>query len=672
MNPELLPLPACPAALRQLILSRHPASPPPIGPDDRPLDNAIRHYWWPLYAGLGFEYHHFWAAVLQVRHLLQTGQTGTPAAISPESPAESLLLLFCLVLQAETDGHICLPASLLADYWTSHLRQHLSTFPASLSSDNLVCSCRLPPVLLAPESPSGMVAVADAAGAVWFYTRRSFTLEQSLVGRLARLASGTMVPADRSKPTGQPSDKQLGQADPAKPLPAGLAHGLDAGQAAALERSRGRRFFILSGGPGTGKTTLAKRMVVLFALDFYQANGRHPLIRICAPTGRAASRLGQAFMDADFVQDPRLTDLLVQAAGTAGTVHRLLQELAWLGDPQTEGPDLVVIDETSMLDLRLMHRLLATLPAKTALHILGDHHQLPSVDSGAVLADLLQSADQLDNQQGAPWAARLTHCHRSDTRIQTAARLVQEGQSLLSDEAAPAIWNRHTCGQKGVFQAGIADWLEIYLAELAARAKLADGPPLARHLHQLPARDLAGLMASVVILTPLRKGPWGTVALNAACRTRLGFGPEAQLPLGLPIMVCKNDPDHGVWNGDRGIIARSPGGYKVLLTSPEADPATCPALSGIAEWESSCAMTCHKSQGSEFDTVILLVPPESGPLLSRELLYTGMTRAKERLVLATDPQAWQDGLARHTRRHSRIRESLLTALDSVTGPTGPA
>lgn len=470
------------------------------------------------------------------------------------------------------------------------------------------------------------------------------------------------------------------------------------------------RFGIITGGPGTGKTTTVVRLLALLQ-GLARDRGQTLRIRLAAPTGKAAARLTESISGA--VQ--RLPEHLQPGIPReVTTLHRLLG-----ARPDTrkfihnvDNPlhaDLVVVDEASMIDLEMMHQLLAALPAHSRLILLGDKDQLASVEAGSVLGDLCEGAEQggyssatLDRLQQrtgldlARWQAEagtaseqplrqriamLRHSHRfgADSGIGALARAVNRGDPEAVQQVLSARYeDLHLIRLEPQSTRALA---QLVLEEHPQQAESARGY---RHYlellhHQRPAdgdetaqdhwaRQVLDAFGEFQLLCALRRGPWGVEGLNACIASTLQqagliHGTEGWYE-GRPVLVTRNDYGLGLMNGDIGITlmrrdAHGEGGLKVVFLLAD----------GTLKWvlpsrlqavETVYAMTVHKSQGSEFTHTALLLPPAANPVLTRELIYTGITRASRWFsLLLTRSERLDDAVRTRVYRASGLRERLL-------------
>lgn len=484
------------------------------------------------------------------------------------------------------------------------------------------------------------------------YLRRYHGYETRLAqALLARTQSSRMRPAEAS------TDARLRQLFPS------LAQDPADAQARAAQAFRDSPLLLLTGGPGTGKTTTVARALVLRIEDAVRA-GRAPLrIALAAPTGKAAARLAQAVRDS--AQALRAQGLLaeeVMAAlpSEASTLHRLLGwrsgAVQFRHDALHPLPaDIVVVDEASMVDLPLMCKLVEAVAPGAALLLIGDRDQLPSVETGAALAALCDAADA----GGALAAHRvaLTRGWRQhdDLDVASLAAHVRDGEP---DAALQALREGRLRGIDWIPARERSPWPALESRALAAyRAVAAADSPL-------QALERAQRLR---VLTAVREGPAGSVTLNAQIAQALQ-APDARGERffhGALLIVTENSYRHGLFNGDIGLVWRdaADGDLRVWFERGDgSEDGLCAWLpSALPAHEPAFALTVHKSQGSEFDDVLLVLPPgggEASRVLSRELLYTGLTRCRRSLALWADEAALRAAIARPALRWSGLAGRL--------------
>jgi len=426
------------------------------------------------------------------------------------------------------------------------------------------------------------------------------------------------------------------------------------------------RFCVISGGPGTGKTTTVARILALAAR---MNAGERFTIRLAAPTGKAASRmteaLTQAFPDGEL--PPELDASLTQGAQT---VHRLLGWSARGFRHDRDNPlaaDMLVVDEASMLDLELTARLLDALPDHARLVLLGDRNQLASVEAGAVLANLCQeaavnafspgfAADAA--AAGAPGLSvtdvatpltdhvvelRTSYRFRGDSGIAALGALIRDGES---DRAKALLEMEHddlemkTCPGHAAMAAELRPLLRACFGKLGKETD--------------PERAFE-TFGTLRLLSPVRQGPRGTEALNRLAQETLGHAGETWYA-GRPVMILENDYTLGLFNGDVGIALPVDGGLRVFFQGQEGVVSFSPAR--LPRFETCYAMTVHKSQGSEFLHTVLVLPEEPCPVLGRELVYTALTRAKNNFTLLASPNQFENAVTQIFKRDSGLAQML--------------
>ncbi len=429
--------------------------------------------------------------------------------------------------------------------------------------------------------------------------------------------------------------------EPPEPAAAGstaakVAEMLSVDQRAAVALVRSAGAVVITGGPGTGKSTTMRAVV-----EEWEASKR--TVVLCAPTGRAAKRLSET-------------------TGRIGTtIHRLLE---WKGDtgPQKNehNPipcDLVIVDEASMLDAPLARALVLAIPQGATLLLVGDVDQLPSVGAGQVLHDIIES--------GVVPVARLSQIfrQREGSQISAAAAEVLRGEAPRGGGAGSEL------EIVGVMEEG-----EESAGQLAQRA-------IVRLVcEQLPAQGFAP--RKVQVLTPMHKGAAGTKELNRALQAALNpngaelarGGDRPPFRVGDPVLQTKNDYDLGIMNGDLGRIVAidaDPKAPKVVCRFDGAEGDTEHVKDALGNLELAYAMSVHKSQGGEFSAVVMVLLWEHYMMLRRNLLYTGMTRGKKRVVIVGQARALATAARqRDTSTRYTGLKARLGAIDRTPAP-GP-
>jgi len=503
------------------------------------------------------------------------------------------------------------------------------------------------------------------------YLRRYREYERRLAQGLQRIATQPLAEADPGRLA-----TLFGQLFPQ------AREGIDH-QARAAAVALRHPLVLVTGGPGTGKTTTIARLLVLLAAQAVQADQSLPRVALAAPTGRAAERMAESLRLA--VQRLRLLGIapaLCDAMPSTGTtLHRLLGVIP--DSPRfrhhADNPlpyDVVVVDEASMIDLPLMTKLVEAVADGSRLVLLGDPDQLPSVEAGDVLSAILRaSGDGLGTQADDAQALRAL---------------------LAPDALQPLAPPRRFAGRRVQLQRGYRQTDALDLAPLAhavregnsatALALLRVGSlpgvqfhedqsdPLQHHREQLlghwrglgDAADPGQALATagrIRLLTAVREGPQGARGLNARIEALLAGVPRPGMAPGYfhgrLLLITENSYRHRLFNGDIGICLIDRHGTPTAWFPGETPdqprgfhPGALPAH------ESAFAMTVHKAQGSEFDEVWLQLPRRDNRVLSRELIYTGMTRARQALHVLGSAQVLEAALARHASRLSGLATRL--------------
>ncbi|TMO49005.1 exodeoxyribonuclease V subunit alpha [Pseudoalteromonas ruthenica] len=445
------------------------------------------------------------------------------------------------------------------------------------------------------------------------------------------------------------------------------------------------KFCVITGGPGTGKTTTVTRLLAILQSLYAQA----PLhIELVAPTGKAAARLSESIQGAK--GDLAETDqaVLESIPEQAQTLHRLLGTVPMSnhfrhhrGNPVHA--DLVIVDEASMVDISLMSKLVDALAPHTRLILLGDKDQLSSVDTGNIMADICsecalgqlphysdQRAEQLGylcgehsyhSGQQSPYAltdhvAFLQHSYRfdGDSGIGQLAYAINTADSkkaryLLQSRASDISYYPLDEGFYSALIARCAEQYSHYLALIAAGATPAQ-------VHDAFAR--------FQLLAALREGPFGVHALNQRIEYHLAqqgkINVQQRFYIGMPLMITQNDYQLNLFNGDIGIIMADDNGEPQAVFMGAQGEARAFYPGRLPQFDKVFAMTIHKSQGSEFAHTAMVLPPlhRGGRRLNRQLVYTGVTRAKAHIELICDARTLAHAIATPVRRASGLYQRL--------------
>ena len=467
---------------------------------------------------------------------------------------------------------------------------------------------------------------------------------------------------------------------------------LEPEQQNAVRTAAKRRFTVVTGGPGTGKTTIV--CAILRAL-MERGDVAGEDVALVAPTGRAGQRMGESihFQCETAVGMPKEISRQIKALSGA-TIHSTLGGFPpnWTYKKEKRLPyKLVIVDESSMVDVHLMRALLEALPEKCRLVLLGDKDQLPSVDAGAVLGDVVASF-------GEPTVVKLTKSKRFTGNLAKCAQAVNAGDEKLFAESIKCLpvgdetWtdtlsredddniNRvffYKLGESSkpdVCHKLVLEWVHNYgllsvPANKVSGAAQIDGPLVSAAKSVGPDNDVfkdakktkevEALFAQLDrsrILTLVREGPFGAAGINDLVVTKRFGGRRPTNPLsevGVPVIVTRNTRERNLWNGDIGVTVKGPNGMTVLFPRGE-EVVVCP-VALLPEHELAYAMTVHKSQGSEFENVMVVLPDdENHPLLNRQIVYTGITRAKKRAVVVGKEGALTAALKRKQERDTGI------------------
>ncbi len=424
-------------------------------------------------------------------------------------------------------------------------------------------------------------------------------------------------------------------------------------QARAARAALEHPVLLITGGPGTGKTTTVARVLLLLAARAQARGEAVPRIALAAPTGRAADRMaGSVRRSADALRSSGVDATLCDALpAQASTLHRLLGLVPGRTDARFDANaplplDVLVVDEASMVDLPLMCKLVEALPAHARLILLGDRDQLPSVEAGDVLAALADASDAPASAD-APLAGRRVHLSRG-YRQTDALLLEPAADAVRCGDAAAALAALRARSPGLHFHEDAADPLAWRDALLAPWREL-------RALHD-PRQALALAQRSRV-LTALREGPQGAASLNARIELALAGAHHEPYFHGRLLLVTENDARRGLFNGDVGVCLRGGDGLSLAwFDGPDGPRAFHPAA--LPAHASAFAMTVHKAQGSEFDSVWLQLPLADTRVLSRELLYTALTRARSALHVLGPAAVIEAALSRHAWRVSGLARRL--------------
>lgn len=442
------------------------------------------------------------------------------------------------------------------------------------------------------------------------------------------------------------------------------------------------RLCVISGGPGTGKTTT---VVKILALLLEQSGGALFRIALAAPTGKAAARLRESILRAkEHLQEATAVCPLIPAEVI--TLHRLLGVIPgssrFRHDAENPLPfDIVVVDEASMVALPLMAKLMQALPRTSRLLLLGDRDQLASVEPGAVLGDISFTGSSLRYSPAfRNYLADVTGCSLEETVTKTVQPPLADSLVVLhknyrfaSGSAIGTLSKAINEGNQLVVLETLRDTTEhtVSLRDLPTAGTLPsalEGAVLAGYreylLHKNSAADALAAFDRFRVLCAVRGGNYGVSALNKAVEDLLGaqrlISPASVWYCGRPVMVTANDYALRLFNGDVGITLPDPELPESLAVFFPAEEGGVRKLSPLRlpPHETVFTMTVHKSQGSEFDRVLLVIPPTDSLILTREILYTGITRARKSVEIWCGEELLAAAVSRRIERRSGLRNAL--------------
>jgi exodeoxyribonuclease V alpha subunit len=645
------------------------------------------------------------------------------------SASPALLVSAAVLAQMEGRGHTCLPLRMLVAQpnevlaWPANAQTSLLALWATLPADWAAWQAALlaSPLVRSVTTAHGAASAHDdeadrgqhlvLGGTVeqpLLYLRRYWLHEREVAAQVLRRTAGSQA-VDEGL-AAQWLDRLF---DPtgSKPL---APHGVDWQKLACAVALRAS-LTVITGGPGTGKTyTAARLLALLFAIDKAPQRLR---VALAAPTGKAAARLRQS-IDASLQElSQRLgkdldLETFTKRIGAARTLHALLG-----ARPETRAfrfnashlldVDILIVDEASMIHLEMMSALLQAMPAGAKLILLGDKDQLASVEAGAVLGDLCRDAasghydphtaryaravagQTLPSAFLAAAGAPTTPLSQQTVMLRESRRfggligqlaLAVNGRqpklsmSLITEDktavlqavsglSVQAVLDLAVGGRPGA-EACFADYLKLIKERPAQALQDANSHT---NSHTAWVKSVLVAFERFRLLCAVHDGPWGTRSLNQSVQKALAdaglLKPQGEWFAGRPVMVTRNEPELGVFNGDVGVTLPGMRGSSALrVYFLDGDSLRSVGVSRLAHVETAFAMTVHKCQGSEFLHTALVLPSGGSKMLTRELVYTGITRARERFTLIEG----QAGLLYQAiERQSQRSSGLSLQLDSA-------
>lgn len=450
-----------------------------------------------------------------------------------------------------------------------------------------------------------------------------------------------------------------------------LFRGTDAAATAAQRKAvaavPGARLFVLTGGPGTGKTATVLRMVLML-LRHAEACGwqNAPTVALAAPTGKAAQRMAQSIASGKLdlqrnldASSPFLSLLDYVPHAQAQTLHRLLdyrprENTFDRGIDSPLAADIIIVDETSMVDLALMRQLFDAVRSDAVIILLGDPAQLYAVEAGSVLGDIVAAKSASHDQM-----VTLRHVWRAQDDLNRSLDALRDGEpawcdALVANGHVDAVRWR-SCIDDASLRAAVGAWIDSHAGAFSAMLGDVSDPAIAFRA-----------LRSNQILCALREGVFGSHGVNALVldllAKRFGVDVVGEWYHGRPVIVTRNDYARDVYNGDVGIALRDGRHLRVWFESLDRDGA--PSLRSFSTrtlpaHESAWAITIHRSQGSEYGAVAVVLPPQADHrILSRELLYTAVSRATRGVELWTSADSLRSAAARPVQRRGGLRDRL--------------
>ncbi|EIG24195.1 exodeoxyribonuclease V subunit alpha [Haemophilus paraphrohaemolyticus] len=473
-------------------------------------------------------------------------------------------------------------------------------------------------------------------------------------------------------------------------------------QKVAVATALRKRFCVISGGPGTGKTRTVARLLAALQLKQQAENKGLLNIALVAPTGKAAARLKESIianwdeLDLPWVMKEKLEI-------NALTIHRLLGIRPQCDQPiyHQKNPlhlDLLVVDEASMIDLFLMEKLMSALKPSTRLIMLGDKDQLASVEAGAIMAQLGYFITQGYSQVHTDYVASVTGyqltaqsdglairdslCHlRKSFRFDENSGIGLLAKEVNAQQAVKS-WQTIANGRHEELEyvaypavtefAEKSQWVQ-HCADLVVQKAVTlyrDYLQKARARECKPevvsVEEIFNAFQKVRFLAALRVSELGVNRLNQRVAEALQnaklvkFGHSRESYVGKPILITENAPQHHIYSGDIGIILPDESGaLRVYFDTKVNGDYLSLSISRVPAYEPAYVMTVHKSQGSEFEHTLFVMPLASSPVLTKELVYTAITRAKEKFTLFGDEKTWMPSIKAKVQRQSGLQEQLI-------------
>ncbi|TKB44765.1 exodeoxyribonuclease V subunit alpha [Thalassotalea mangrovi] len=576
----------------------------------------------------------------------------------------TLFHLFLALSQFQRQGHTCLPLETIAgQHW----------FESSDGSDEDYLGYVFPDIILLEDILARFIGANVEQGLVvvdnqQVYLRRYWRFETELADLINHRLQIEAISSQQADADIKAGNGNKAAADIVQQLFPRLGENETDWQKVAVANALNKSFSIIAGGPGTGKTYTVTKLIAALIMQ----SKVNPDIKLVAPTGKAAQRLSESIAAAieGFRKDNSIPGSVLDTIPVTGlTLHRLLGVIP--NSPNfrhhQDSPlscDVVIVDEVSMVDLPLMTRLFRALPEKCKVVLLGDCQQLPSVETGSVLADLAISPVTRYSQKNANYIRQLT------------SQNIESVENLSCDYLTYLTKSRRFQGSGGIgllakaIIDGDSNQCWQLLSKDTEQLQLASEKSLSKYIQSLTQdyyreiflqTDLSAAYSKFQrfrILTPSRLGEAGIESINEMIEQELqsqGFKAYGQkLYRGRPIMITQNHYKLQLFNGDIGMIWPDADG-NLKAHFPDGDQFRSVSIPRLPPFETVFAMTIHKTQGSEFESVAMVIPEKgSTRLLSRELIYTGLTRAKSHFQLFSRKTEFCEGVSKCVTRCSGL------------------
>lgn len=511
----------------------------------------------------------------------------------PTNPSDLAWVPLGLVLRTSRDGHTCVDLARIADWAADINFEDPNHLPWPINPDEWIAALRTMPALVGNPDDRTPLILDDHR----MYLARAYAQENSI--------------------------------------------------ASVLTRNNSEHVSVLLGGPGTGKTTeVARRLIQRFA-----EGPDTPRLALAAPTGKAATRMTQVLQARCIEQQASPEVIAAVTAAPARTVHSLLgfnpnrTPRFTFGTDNPLPYDLVVIDEASMLSSSLMCQLLEALPPDANILLVGDPDQLASIESGTVLADIAASS-RTPKSLLASRMQVLTTQHRfaADSGIAALASAVREGDveqalDVLSSNPSDITWI-NTSTQTSLDS--LIDDIVTHAVQVCDAARANDDDTVLRIQRELQ------------VLCAHRSGAMGVSGWNNRIEARLGSHADTAWYAGRPIMVNRNNATLNLSNGDVGVVMATKPDSRTEAVFGQPGQSQRVPTTRLENIETVHALTIHKSQGSEYGHAVVVLPDTHSRILTRELLYTGITRAINRLTIVGSREVIEAAIARPIRRASGL------------------